>query len=100
MLSPAPFAALEADLATTVFAHVANAVVVIGATEVSGTLDQVSVDAFDHVAGTRVVFECPTASIASLVAQGDVISISGTSYEVKQIDLDAGVSRLHLKDVP
>lgn len=95
----APFAALEARVNTAIDTHLSNAVATIGAAEVAGLLDVEPVDAFDRVAGNRTVFECAAASAATLSA-GNSIVIGSASYTIKQIEVERGRARLHLKDAP
>lgn len=97
MTTPAPFAALEAETAATVFDHLSNAVLTFGAAQVAGILDVEPDDVFDHVAGHRTVFSCRQDDATGLVA-GTRITIADKVYVIKQTETEDGIARLYLKD--
>lgn len=92
-----PFAALEARVSASVFAHLANASADFGGgVVVDGLFDVANASAFDLVGGVEITFQAPTVQLSG-VLEGAAVSIDAVTYTVKEtLHAGRGVTMLTL----
>ena len=94
----APFAAVEAALASGVIASLANVTASVGGASVEAIFDNEYVE-YQNVSGLRPVLRLPSSSIAAVV-EGTAVTVNAVSYTVAGIQSDGtGMSLLILQAV-
>lgn len=98
MSAPAPFAALEAQLANAAITQLANAVAVVGAAEFPVVFDSEPSEALDGFANVEGPQAAALSSDVASLDHGDAITIDGTAYTVTAMRPDGpGVTVLQLR---
>lgn len=97
---PTPFAALEARLTATAFAHLANATADFGSgVVVDGIFAAPYMEAFGMVGGSKPTFTAQT-SILPATLEGVAVTIKAVPYTVAEVHPDGvDVSVLYLETV-